>query len=395
VGESRFFRVRAQFAARIAPDANAAQMFAEYNSRFQKRLNGVFGNPQAGDKYFDIYQKFSLNAARFAAAKALMVERLLTEAREIADPKERAATIKNITDAYNGHYLMAEELAVQARARTARQWLQMTGSELGNRLYPNIKWIKSRSVDYYEPHKAFWHPIERVWAKDDKFWDEHQPGDHWGCKCDWIETDQEVTQGNEFVPKPSAAKGLDGNPAKTGVIFSGEATYFKSTPKWQANKLILEAPDAVVYQKVKTASGKEYEEHTLVAGEQERTINRQITSILLDNDYEGIKLLPIIDRREQLLRERYYGENYDFSKCPDAKIESKNAEFKLTTNRNMSVTIGNAAKQAEIVIVKITDNITEQHINDVIARQWEITSRKNMQEIIVIVNKKVYAFKRS
>ena len=239
MGEPRFFRGGGQFVtpANYPPtDAPAAAMFAEYNARFQKRLQGVFGRVDAGSRYFDAYQRLSLNAASFAAAKALMVERLLNQARQEANPVKRDMLTKNILSAYNGRYLQNEEHALQARARSAKQWLAMN-DPANRRLFPNLQWIKSRSVTPYEPHRAFW---GRIWAKDDPFWDAHQPGDHWGCRCDWQETSDPVTD-NAIIYKPSAAKGLQGNPAKTGKAFSEDASYFQALDaggNWRVHTII-------------------------------------------------------------------------------------------------------------------------------------------------------------
>lgn len=91
---------------------------------------------------------------------------------------------------------------------------------------PNIKWLPSRSVNRREEHEQFYN---RIWPKDDPFWDHNQPGNLWNCKCDWQQTDEPPTDNN-----PTSRiqhKGLDGNPAKTGQIFSDEASYIKrSTP---------------------------------------------------------------------------------------------------------------------------------------------------------------------
>ena len=50
-------------------------------------------------------------------------------------------------------------------------------------------------------------------------------GNLWNCKCDWEETDDPVTGDNPEGLKP--ARGLEGNPAKTGKIFTDECTYVK------------------------------------------------------------------------------------------------------------------------------------------------------------------------
>lgn len=91
---------------------------------------------------------------------------------------------------------------------------------------PNIKWLPSRSVNRREEHEQFYN---RIWPKDDPFWDHNQPGNLWNCKCDWQQTDEPPTDNN-----PTSRiqhKGLDGNPAKTGQIFSDNASYINNAPK--------------------------------------------------------------------------------------------------------------------------------------------------------------------
>lgn len=76
-------------------------------------------------------------------------------------------------------------------------------------IFPNLKWLPSTSADPRESHRVFWN---RIWAKTDPFWNTNQPGNLWNCKCDWHETDEPPT---------------DGNPAKTGKIFSDDCSYVK------------------------------------------------------------------------------------------------------------------------------------------------------------------------
>lgn len=94
------------------------------------------------------------------------------------------------------------------------------------RLFPNIRWIPSRSANPREAHRKFWN---RIWPKNDPFWNENTPGSLWNCKCDWEQTSKPVTDGN-----PSsriAHKGLTGNPAKTGQIFTDSHPYIAKAPK--------------------------------------------------------------------------------------------------------------------------------------------------------------------
>jgi len=124
-----------------------------------------------------------------------------------------------------------------ARARTARQFTDFTSDPKAKLLYPNLKWLPSRSAHPREAHHDFW---GKVWAKDDPFWDENTPGSLWNCKCDWRETDEPVTDGN---PGGNVSqKGLTGNPSKTGNIFSENNAY-----EVKSGKVILDSETVTHY----------------------------------------------------------------------------------------------------------------------------------------------------
>ena len=89
------------------------------------------------------------------------------------------------------------------------------------RLFPNLRWLPSRSATPREEHVRFYN---RVWAKTDPFWQQNQPGNLWNCKCDWEETDDPCTAANPTTP--IRHNGLEGNPALTGQVFTDNHAYF-------------------------------------------------------------------------------------------------------------------------------------------------------------------------
>lgn len=165
----------------------------------------------------DLAARFNANLSRFAAYKA---HEATSSIRQAEDPGAARATLRR----YNT-YQAAEYNTAVARARTARQWEKFS-SDNNVRLFPNIRWIPSRSANPREAHRRFWN---RIWPKDDPFWNENTPGSLWNCKCDWEQTSKPATDGN-----PSsriAHKGLTGNPAKTGQIFTDSHPYIAKAPK--------------------------------------------------------------------------------------------------------------------------------------------------------------------
>ena len=190
-------------------------------------------SPNYDDKYFEMQARFEANIARFAAYKAYHATRQIDSKRADKNGVERSAEAykqeaQKVINAFN-RYQVAEYNTAVSRTRTAKQWEEFTGDPEGNEIFPNLKWLPSRSVVPRDEHIVFY---DRIWAKTDPFWNQNQPGNLWNCKCDWQETDEPVTDGNPESKRVNH-KGLEGNPAQTGEIFSDNATYFTKVPQDQ------------------------------------------------------------------------------------------------------------------------------------------------------------------
>jgi uncharacterized protein with gpF-like domain len=68
-----------------------------------------------------------------------------------------------------------------------------------------------------------------VLPKTHPFWQTNQPGNLWNCKCGWEETFEKPSA--KMPPTVPPARGLEGNPAETGEIFTDKASYFMATKK--------------------------------------------------------------------------------------------------------------------------------------------------------------------
>ncbi len=204
-------------AGNIHPD-----VYKAYSDNLRKAVGGVFRSDDYGDRYFDLQAQLQSNVTRFAAYKAYhLTEQLKKQREKWTDDDEYKKVAKAVLNTFN-RYQAAEYNTATARARTAKQWTDFTSDPIANELYPNLKWLPSRSANPREEHMVFYN---RVWAKSDPFWSENQPGNLWNCKCDWEETDDPVTDSNPT--DAHHAKGLEGNPAETGEIFGENCTYFQ------------------------------------------------------------------------------------------------------------------------------------------------------------------------
>ncbi len=196
-------------------------LYETYGENLRKAVDSVLGNESYGDEYFDMLTLMHANLSRFAAYKAYHATQ---ELKDIS-PKDIDKRGRLVLNKYNRWQATEYNTAV-ARARTAKQYHDFTSDPVSNELYPNIKWLPSRSATPREAHRVFWN---RVWAKGDPFWNSNTPGSLWNCKCDWEETDEPVTNGNPTGNM--SAKGLEGNPAKDGVVFTDECPYVKKGGK--------------------------------------------------------------------------------------------------------------------------------------------------------------------
>lgn len=209
-----------------------SDVYQAYSDNLRKAVGGVFPQGNPGDPYFDLEAQLQANVTRFAAYKAWhLTEQLKKQREKWTDDDEYKKVAKAVLNTFN-RYQAAEYNTATARARTAKQWTDFNADPIANELYPNLRWLPSRSASPREEHIVFYN---RVWAKTDPFWSVNQPGNLWNCKCDWEETDDPVTEGNPTGAHH--ARGLEGNPAETGEIFGENCTYFKQVSNTKSKKL--------------------------------------------------------------------------------------------------------------------------------------------------------------
>ena len=207
-------------------DGNAGNIHPEvyqaYSDNLRKAVGGVFSSDDYGDKYFDLQAQLQSNVSRFAAYKAYhLTEQLKKKRGEWTNDDDFKKVAKAMMNTFN-RYQAAEYNTATARARTAKQWTDFNSDPIANELYPNLKWLPSRSANPREEHIPFY---GLVLPKTDPFWQHNQPGNLWNCKCDWEETDDPAAPTR---PDTICAKGLEGNPAETGQVFTDECTYVKN-----------------------------------------------------------------------------------------------------------------------------------------------------------------------
>lgn len=202
-----------------------AELFEEVNRIFDTATDVGFSGHEAGG---DFMEQLRTNNAVFAAFKTHrmgrdMAAQLIDENGEVKSFQQFRSDVEPIASHHVDTWLRTEYDTAVKRAHRAAEMRQFMAEA---DVFPNIRWLESTAVNPRESHMPFY---DHVWPVDDPFWEEHKPGDEWGCQCGWEATDDPVTDntglgGERIKPSP----GLDGNPARTGQLFSDDHPYFPS-----------------------------------------------------------------------------------------------------------------------------------------------------------------------
>lgn len=199
-------------------------LFEEIARIIDSATDAGFADSGASDTFMEQLHE---NNEVFAAFKAHrmgrdMAAQLLDEEGNLKSFERFQQDVKSITTHQVGQWLRTEYDTAVKRAHRAADMMQYRAEA---DVLPNLEWLPSTAVNPREEHRIFYH---HIWAMDDPFWQDHRPGDQWGCQCDLAPTDKPVTQnrglGKANQAKPS--KGLKGDPSKSAVVFSDDHPYF-------------------------------------------------------------------------------------------------------------------------------------------------------------------------
>lgn len=351
----------------IASDIDRAvnrRLLTSYTDNMTRAVQGVFPDTGYGSRYHDIAHRLEANAARFAAYKAYhateQVKRQLTSPGTPDECRQRA---RGALRAFN-RYQAAEYNTAVARCRTARQWIGFDDAT-HRELFPHLRWLPSRSATPREQHMPYYN---RVWAKDDPFWTQNQPGNLWNCKCDWEETADDIDHDGVTVTPPPPS--LAGNPAITGEIFTDKAIYFSANGNEHVCRGILEAGEVGFFRKGKIGEVDILSHILHEPGE--ISGNMEVLSLFCKHNagIKQVKLLPNVIKDDAHLRPQFYpggklprGAN----KNADAVIEWANGEKWVVDFKCMQGDGGklkdrliSAYEQADYSIIKIKGYIKDE-----------------------------------
>lgn len=332
----------------IAGDFSALfqQATSLYAQNYNQAVGGVLSNPEPGQSLYPWLAQFSHNTSNLAAWKA---HRMATELIGLKEEADIRLAIKK----YN-QWQAVEYNAITARTRTARQLLDF---QTRSQLYPNLEWIRSRAANPREQHLAL---VGLVLPINDPFWNDNQPGNLYGCTCDWKQTDATVSTVKPAEVPPSP--GLDGSPLNTGQLITRSAGHFASQSNKVVKNAIIESLGENQWMQLTADTGLNIKTH-LLHGANELKQNLEVLNDFLkvQKGVTACRFLPIIHTESGKLKPRFYppGQYPKIkSRNADAVVQFKDGkewvvDFKITGSPSFQRALRDSAQQAKYAVIKL------------------------------------------
>jgi hypothetical protein len=197
--------------------------FKHYSKGFRNTIETVYAKETAGGNTAQA-ELFKANVTRFAAYKAFKCNELIEKDSQ-KEPKKQIGK-ENLIKTFD-YWQHTEEIMAGKRARRAKIF-----DAIKQKGQPRIKRLPSVSIEKRLEHIPYYN---QIFSADADVWDKQ---DIWGCTCSMLgtampETDHTYDNGSgkpEPLPELKPSRGAEGNPAKTGEIFTDKANYFKYQP---------------------------------------------------------------------------------------------------------------------------------------------------------------------
>lgn len=345
------------------------QLFVTHYEPLRRAVDEGYGKPlvkiEYGTPNYEFLKQLQTNTAVFAMFKSHasvkeMAALLKDEKGNLRSRDEFKREALKVDSTYRGSTLDVQYDTGVRQARMAANWQRYVKNK---KLYPNLKYMRTKAAKPDEKHLAF---VGIVRPVDDPFWNTHYPPNRWRCQCSVEQTDEEATDVPGNLPPIPADFAF--NSGKTGQVFDlKNSEYIKSVPPAEQPALIKKAKSYVVkdaianaeYQQLYSSkSGGKVEAHPVTFN------NADFDNVLklarqMANEGHTVRMLP--DVSDPALRSQLLPSNgITGSKNPDYLIDGKIvADGKQVTGASkntISHTISQAKKQCNSVIIDIPED---------------------------------------
>lgn len=341
---------------------------------------------------YNMLRHLTQNVYQFSAAKNWQQLKDITLALQGEDgvrteaeffEKVRAMNLK-----YNADWLRTERNTAIAGGQMAARWVEF---EENKDVAPILEYKTVGDKNVRASHAAL-DGVRK--AITDPFWKTYYPPNGWGCRCDVVAIPDATTQTpDERIDAPEVQPMFRANLAQQGVVFPKEHPYFTGIPKSELHKAISYLPPKNSYHAVRGLNKQKINVHIL-HNNAELPGNLSVADDLIKQGYKDVRLLPDLHEKEAHLRARFLPQGYiqtNLKKNPDACLLSKNGremvcDFKvITSDRNFSKRIAEAAEQAEYAVIKLSYATTKLGEGAIIKRiNNKMSEIANLKGVIVL-----------
>jgi Phage Mu protein F like protein/Contact-dependent growth inhibition CdiA C-terminal domain len=359
----------------------------------KQAVNEGFGNSlssiQYGTPNYEFLKQLQTNTATFAAFKnhasiKAMTALLKDSGGNLRTREDFKNEALKIDSTYRTTYLDAEYDTAVRTARLAAQWQKF---EKNKRIYPNLKYLLTKSS---QPDKTHLKYVGIIAPIDSPFWNTHYPPNRWRCQCGVEPTDEDTTDIPDNLPPVPAEFAF--NAGKLGQVFDlKNSSHIKSVqPKEQP--ALIKAAQAMVnkeaaavapYQTLYTSkSGTVVEAHPLAFNNGDFQQNLKVARNLANSslDIKTIQILPEVKDpalRKELLPDVKEAKNPDF-RIDGSIYDAKQPSGDKPGSRTIKNLMSDAEKQAEGSVLVIPDNyVAEKTLYDMIGNQFRLEKYKD------------------
>lgn len=218
-------------------DKVVEEVWKETDKQLRKGVTAGYGTTGYDVRDFDTVKQLNENIGVFSAFKSYRLNNEMKASLTDSDGNKRSfdeflQEYRKVDSKYNINYLRAEYNIAQKQAAAANQWQDF---ERDSNLYPNLKYMPSRSAEPRESHKRYYGIIKPI---NDPVWDSLNPPLDWGCNCWVTNTDEPAEATTIEAPLPiDGVAGVAGNAGRTGQVYDNKHPYVADVPKSEKKKV--------------------------------------------------------------------------------------------------------------------------------------------------------------
>lgn len=197
----------------VSPE-NREKLWKQYYTKLAKAVD-VGYSPKLKQYDPQLAHSLKYNIAKFSAFKEssfkAQLQAALTKNGKIVPWSEFKKKAQALNVDYHERWLKTEYHQTVATANMAAKWKDF---ERNKDLYPNLRYVTAGDNRVRDKH-AQWDGL--VLPLEHDFWKKHVPPNDWGCRCNAVQTDEEVTKD---IPSAQPKKGFDNNAGVSGEVFT-------------------------------------------------------------------------------------------------------------------------------------------------------------------------------